>query len=64
MASDNVSYAMAADYKSYELRQVIQDLKDLRDDPVGRKSLQNYWNDLNKSCEELKSLIKSMPPWD
>ena len=61
---DIVSHKMAADYKSYELRQVIRDLKDMADLPDSRKALQPYWEDLFKSAEALKDLLNNIPPWD
>jgi hypothetical protein len=62
--NDNVSYRMAADYKVYELRQVITDLKDLADNPLSRKAVKPYWEDMYKSAQALKDLLNNMPPWD
>lgn len=62
--NDNVSYKMAADYKSYELRQVIQDLKDMASTPNGRKAVKPYWEDIYKSHSELVNLLNDLPPWE
>ena len=41
---DIVSHKMAADYKVYELRQVIRDLNDLP-----REAVKPYWEDMFKA---------------
>jgi hypothetical protein len=62
--NDNVSYAMDADYKVYELRTVIADLKGLADDPATRHIVKKYWDDIFKSCENLKDILNNLPPWE
>ena len=59
---DMVNYKMTVDYKVYELRNVVQDLKDLAD--TSRKAVQPYWEDIFKSAEVLKDLLNSIPPWE
>ena len=56
---DIVSHKMAADYKVYELRNVIRDLTELP-----REAVKPYWEDMFKSAEALKDLLNNIPPWD
>ena len=62
--NDRLTYAMAADYKVYELRSVIGDLKELADNPASRKAIKAYWEDMYKSAEALRDLLNNIPPWD
>lgn len=62
--NDNVSYAMDTDYKVYELRTVIDDLKSLAEDKATRHIVKKYWEDIFKSAENLKNILNSLPPWE
>lgn len=62
--NDNVSYAMDVDYKTYELRNIIADLKSLAEDKATRHIVKRYWEDIFKSCENLKDILNDLPPWE